>query len=185
MKLDDKLKPYFESKGQNADECILYLLACRHGLKYRCSEETFQFLDKEKMIKLNFMTNTIIPLVGIYDGEVVELNVDYEAVIEQEVRERIDEYRSMFKGIRSGSIGEKQKVITMLTQFCIQNQKSFDDVLLVTKAYMSYTDFKVISNADNFISKLDKEGNEISLLKIAFEEQDMSSQSTERTYKMI
>ena len=50
---------------------------------------------------------------------------------------------------------------------------------------MSYTDFHLISNADNFISKLDKDGNEISLLKMAIEEQDMSSDTDVRTYKVI
>ena len=54
-----------------------------------------------------------------------------------------------------------------------------------TKIYMSYTDFHLISNADNFISKLDKSGQEVSLLKLALEEQSMTNHSESRTYKVI
>ena len=92
----------------------------------------------------------------------------------------------MFKGIRTGSIGIKSKVIDLLTQFCLQHNKSFDDILIATKVYMQYTETKLISNADNFISKLDKDGNEISLLLMALEEQSFGeSDSGQRTYKVL
>jgi len=185
VEINKQLRLFLESKGQNVDECIIYLLSCRHDLKARCSEETFQFLEKNKFIKLNLLTNKIMCLIGIYEGESIDIP-DVDLSIEQIVKDRVDEYRSMFKGIRSGSIGIKQKVIELLTQFCLQNSKSFDEVLEATKVYMSYTDTKLISNADNFITKLDKDGNEISLLKMAFEEQGFSDEdSGQRTYKVI
>lgn len=184
MEINHKLRPFFESKGQNADDCILYLLAKKHGLKYKCSEETFEFLSNLRFITLNLLTNVIICTVGVYEGETITLP-EVDLTVEQTIRERIDEYRQLFKGIRSGSIGEKQKVINLLTQFCLENNKSFDQVLETTKIYMSYTDFHLISNADNFISKVDKNGDEISLLKIAMEEQDMNGDSEQRTYKLI
>lgn len=184
IEINPKLKSFIESKGFDVDECLVYLIARRHDLKCRCSEDVFQFLERNKLIMLNLLTNKIIPTVGIYEGEEIKLP-EIDLSIEQEVRDRIDEYRSMFKGVRSGSIGVKQKVIELLVQFCLQNQVSFDDVLEATKVYMSYTDFQMISNADNFISKLDKSGQEISLLKMALEEQSMSSDTEERTYKVL
>lgn len=185
MKLNTKLLTYVESKGQDVSDTLMYLLACKHELKHRCSEETFQFLSESKFIRLNLLNNKIEVLIGLYEGEEIHLP-DIDLSVEQVVRERIDEYRSMFKGIRTGSIGEKQKVINMLTQFCLQNNKTFDDVLLVTKVYMQYTDTQMISNADNFISKIDRNGDEISLMKMAFEEQGFGEDySTQRTYKMI
>lgn len=185
LQISEKLKAYLESKGQDIDECILYLLACRHKLKYRVGEESFRFLESNKMVKLDLLTNTIIPLIGIYEDEIVDLP-EIDLSVEQVIRDRVDEYRSMFKGIRTGSIGIKSKVIDLLTQFCLQHNRSFDDILMATKVYMQYTETKLISNADNFISKLDKDGNEISLLLMALEEQSFGeSDSGQRTYKVI
>ena len=183
-KLSTTLISFLESKNQDLNECLLYLFSCRHDLKSRCSEETFQFLEKYKLIKLDLISNKIIPLVGIYEGEIINLP-EVDLSIEQEIRDRIDEYRSMFKGVRTGSIGVKSKVTDLMIQFCLRNNKTFDEVLLATKVYMQYTDFKLISNADNFISKLDKDNNEISLLLMALEEQSMTEDSGQRTYKVI
>lgn len=184
MEINKKLVEYLESRVSFYKEALLYLLARRHDLPCKISEEAFQFLQDEKMIMLNFATNSIIPTIGIYEGEEVRLP-EIDLSIEQEIRDRVDEYRQLFKGVRTGSIGIKQKVIDLLIQFCRANAVSFDDVLLATRSYMSYTDFAVISNADNFISKLDKSGQEISLLKMAIEEQSMDSDTSERTYKLI
>ena len=184
MELNKKLKNFIENSGQDLNECLLYLFSIKYGLKYRVSEETFQFLEKSKIIELDFTTNSIILLMGLYEGEIVNLP-EIDLTVEQDIRDRVDEYRSLFKNVRSGSIGVKAKVIQLLIQFCKLNNKTFDEVLEATKVYMSYTDFHLISNADNFISKLDKDGNEISLLKMAIEEQDMSSDTDVRTYKVI
>ena len=184
MTISKKLINFIKSKTSNIDECLIYLLACKHDLKTRCSEEAFQILVENKLIKLDLQSNKIITLIGIYEGEIVNLP-EVDLSIEQEIRDRIDEYRSMFKGIRTGSIGIKSKVSDLLVQFCLQNNKTIDDVVVVTKVYMSYTDFKLISNADNFISKLDKDGKEISLLGMAFEEQSFENQTNVRTYKVI
>ena len=74
----------------------------------------------------------------------------------------------------------------MLSQFCLQKNKTFDEVITVTKVYMQYTDTQMISNADNFISKIDRNGDEISLMKMAFEEQSFGNvDNGERTWKAI
>jgi len=184
MELNQKLISFVQSKTKDWNEVLLYLLARRHDLDVRCSEEVFQFMERNKLIQLNLLTNKIIPLVGVYEGDVVELP-DIDLSVEQEIRDRVNEYRSLFAGVRTGSIGVKQKVIELLVQFCLQNQVSFDKVLEATKIYMSYTDFHLVSNADNFISKLDKSGQEISLLKMAIEEQDMNNHSEDRIYKVL
>lgn len=184
MGISETLKSYILNKGFDVDECILYLLARRHRLKCKISEEAFRFLQLENFIQLDFASNEIIPTIGIYENEQVNLpEIDFS--IEQIIKERVDEYRQLFKGIRTGSIGVKSKVVELLTQFCLQNNVTFDEVLEATKIYMSYTDFHLISNADNFISKLDKSGQEVSLLKLALEEQSMTNHSESRTYKVI
>lgn len=184
VQLSQKLKTYIESKGQDVSECLLYLFSCRFELNYKCSEETFQFLSENQFIKLNLMSNKIITLIGLFEDEEINLP-DIDLSVQQIVAERIDEYRKLFKGIRTGSIGEKQQVIQLLTQFCLENNVTFDQVLETTELYMDYTERHLVSNADNFILKTDKNGNSISLLKIALEEQEMSGSSENRTWKTI
>ena len=186
MTLNKELVRFLNSSVQDLDECLIYLLACRHNLKTRVSEETIQFLEKKNLIHLDLLSNEIVCTAALYEGESGEtLEIDRQQIVQEEITSRVDEYRKLFKNIRSGSIGDKQKVISQLTRFCLLHNKTFDEVLQVTKLYMEYTEFKLISNADNFISKLDKDGKEVSLLLMAFEEQDMESNSSDRTYKMI
>ena len=185
--INSKLKSFLVStECPDVNEALIYLLACKHELKARVSEEVFSFLQQKKMIKLNLLNNKIECLVAIYEHEDFTIDFDDTSAIEEEVRTRIDEYRQMFKGIRANSIGIKAKVVELMTRFCIQHKVSFDDVLMATKVYMQYVDdIKLMSNADNFITKLDKEGNEISLLQMAIEEQSMDNNSVSRSYKVI
>lgn len=186
MEINKKLKIWLKQNScPDVEEALMYLLACRHELKFRVSEEIFMFLQKKNMIKLNLISNKIVCLTAIYEDEEFNEEIDDNTEIETTVKDRIDEYRQLFKGVRSNSIGIKAKVIELMTRFCIQNNVSFDDVLMATKVYMQYTDIKVVSNADNFISKLDKDGNEISLLQMAIEEQSMDSHTSNQTYKAI
>jgi hypothetical protein len=185
--LNKKLIGFLEQNHcPDINEALVYLLACKHELKTRVSEEVFEFLQKKNLIKLNLVINKIVPLTAIYEGEEFELSVDDNLKIEEEIKQRVDEYRQLFKGIRSNSIGVKSKVVEMLTKFCIENSIDFDTVVLSTNVYMQYVDnIKLVPNADNFISKLDKDGNEVSLLKMAIEEQSMDSNTDVRTYKVI
>lgn len=171
MMLNNELVEFIKAKGYE-DECLLYLLAIRHGLKCKISEEGFQFLVRENLVKLNLLTNQIVLQIGLYEGEEVNIS-EIDLSVEQEIRSRVDEYRKLFKGIRTNSIGDKQKVISLLIQFCINNSVSFDTVLDVTKHYIDNTEYKL--NADNFISRIDKSGEELSALKTAVEEYSMSS----------
>ncbi len=182
--INEKLIDFISAKYGSPNEILLYLLSLRHNLNYKLSEEGFRFLQKENLIKLDLVTGKIVSTTGLYEGEEFVFE-EVDTSIEKQIRERIDEYRSLFKGVRSGSIGQKQKVIDLLIDFCHSNQKTFDEVLEVTKVYMSYTDFNLISNADNFISKIDHTGKEVSLLTMAFEEQDMKSVSEDKTYKIL
>jgi len=187
MEINVKLKRYLISAGcPDLNEALIYLLACRHDLKARVSEEVFSFLQQKRMIQLNLLSNKIVCLTAIYENEDFTQDFEDTSDIEEEVKLRIDEYRQLFKGIRPNSIGVKAKVIELMTRFCIQNRVTFDDVLVATKVYMQYVDdIKLMSNADNFISKLDKDGNEISFLQMAIEEQSMDNNSPSRSYKLI
>lgn len=177
MKLKEELVAYFKALGYN--DCILYLLACKHGLDAKISEEEFKFLADNKYIQRDIGQNKIICLIGLYEGEedFVELNFKNS----QEIPLRINEYRNKFKfpSIRTGMMGDKQTCIDNMIRFCSENNVTFDDVLLVTDVFIQYTETRFLPNADNFIYSF-QNGKEISKLKIAFEEQD--GIGTERTY---
>lgn len=158
-------------KQTNFDDALLYLLACKHDLKYRCSEETFSFLIDQNLIKLNLLTNKIILLTGIYEGEELNL-VEVDSSLEEEIKSRVNEYRSLFKGVRNMSMGDKSTVVELLINFCSTYNKTFDEVLDITKYYIANTNPKIIFNADNFICKLDKD-KYVSPMYAMFEEFDI------------
>lgn len=184
IKINEKLFDFLTSSKFDVSECLVYLFAAKYGLKAKISEEAFRFLQENNLIHFDFVKNRICISCGLFEGEQVVLPI-FDPSFEKEIRDRVDEYRSLFKGIRSGSIGVKQKVTDLLVKFCLAHNKTIDEVVKTTEIYMSYTDTKMISNADNFIHKVDKDGNEISLLLLAFEEQDMDSISDQRTYKVL
>lgn len=85
------------------------------------------------------------------------------------VRSRIEEYRSLFKGLRVGAMGNKQLCIEYLSKFMTLNNKTFDEILVVTNWYLGRTQYP--KNADNFIYHTDSNsGKEKSLLETIFEE---------------
>jgi len=184
VKIDTQLFDFLSSSGFDVSECLIYLFAAKYGLKAKISEEAFRFLQESSLIHFDFVKNRICISSGLFEGEQIILPV-FNPSFEKEIRDRVDEYRSLFKGIRSGSIGVKSKVADLLVKFCLAHHKTIDEVIKTTEIYMSYTDTKMISNADNFIQKLDKDGNEVSLLLLAFEEQDMHSITEQRTYKVL
>lgn len=86
-----------------------------------------------------------------------------------DVDERIDEYRTLFKGYRVGNMGNKQNCISMLRRFIYEHKVEFNEILHATQYYIQNTDPKYITNAENFIYKIDPKG-EISKLYDILEE---------------
>ena len=178
MKIKEELIAYFKALGY--DQCLLYLLACKHGLQCTISEEEFKFLADNKYIQRNILENKIICLLGLYEGE-DDVKVDVDLGVIHDITSRIDEYRKKFKfpSVRQGMMGDKNTCIENMIRFCTENKVTFDDVLLVTDVFIQYTETRYLPNADNFIYSL-QNGKEISKLKIAFEERE--GEGVTRTY---
>lgn len=104
-------------------------------------------------------------MIGLYEGEegITINNELYDTIVE-----RVEEYRKLFKGIRPGSMGNRQKIIEDLTRFCNKFNKTFDEILEVTQWYISRTQY--CPNADNYIYYIDKDGKEKSRLEVSFDE---------------
>lgn len=137
------------------------------GLDVTTSEEIYYFLSKNKYIQRDFnQGGKIVCTIGLYkDEDDIELGTDTIDL----VRSRIEEYRSLFKGLRVGAMGNKQLCIEYLSKFMTLNNKTFDEILDVTKWYLGRTQYP--KNADNFIYHTDSNsGKEKSLLETIFEE---------------
>lgn len=85
------------------------------------------------------------------------------------VRSRIEEYRSLFKGLRVGAMGNKQQCIDNLARFCTIHNKTFDEILEVTRYYLTNNQYP--ANADNYIFHTDPiSGKEKSRMEVSFDE---------------
>lgn len=169
MELSTELKKWSKTIPVNSDQAILFLLAIKHNLNVNATEEIFEYLSKNKIIQRDFINNKIIVTIPIYEGELGEkLNIDSSVL--NTIEERYQEYRILFKGIRSGSMGNIETVKEYLQRFCIQNNKTFDEVLNITERYIKELGGSFTPNADNFIYDIDKNNKERSKLKMAFEE---------------
>lgn len=155
------------------DQGILFLVACKSNLQCQISESQFSILIKEHIIERNYENNSINVLIPLFISDKDELKIEDIARLtnlREEIDRRVDEYRSLFKGIRAGSIGTKNN-IKMLLQSWFNNNKEYDfnDVLSATRFYIETEDPKYVSNADNFISTI-KNGKHISKLLMVLED---------------
>lgn len=167
MELKSGLRQLFQNKGVDVDETISFLLAIKHNLNVATSEEIYVFLSKNKYIARDYDTGKIVCLIGLYQDE--EDNFTLESNLYEEVSSRINEYRQLFKSIRTGAMGSKSQCIEDICRFCVTHNKTFDQVLEVTSYYLQNTQYAC--NADRFIYHIDSiSGKEKSRIETIFEE---------------
>jgi hypothetical protein len=77
--------------------------------------------------------------------------------IDQEIQDRIEEYRCLFENTRGkGETGSRSLVLRNLLKFFNEHTNyTFDDLLSITKEYIAefYGDFRYIKQADYFLYK--------------------------------
>lgn len=123
-------------------------------------------LEKEKYIKILKTTCVLrqksLKLIEQFKMESdVSLEKTTNVVTEAEIKERVQEYRILFKGIKPGSMGSKRGCIDNLIKWFKENPEySFEDVLKATKLYINtQNDIRYIQKANYFIYKQD--GNKV------------------------
>lgn len=179
MKLN-KYLIYSLGENKNANDILLFLVALHFNLKYKPEESSFKFLVDKGWITLDMINSKILPTIEIFKD--VELIVDDGRTIQlgsriDEVHLKIDEYRSLFKGIRPKSIGVKQEVISLLERFLmIYKDVTMDDIINVTREYIS-REGPYSKNADNLIFSTNQNGKEESLLGVLIEEKGLNTDS--------
>jgi hypothetical protein len=132
------------------DKGILILLAIYHGIStlYLEAEEDLDILYRHKILYVNDKGETVINY-NLYKQSKPLSEID------KEIREHLEEYREIFRGIRKNSIGNKRACEKKLKKFMIETDLSMPDIIQLAQQHVSIEDYP--SNADNFLYKTKKD----------------------------
>ncbi len=165
--VNQKTKQYLESLGFD-DSVLLFLIACKLGLECTISDKQFTKLIEHNLIARDYISDSkvIKVLIPIFEGDTGEQLLDLSNIVFD-----VDLYRKRFKGIRLGSMGNKETCQSYLTRWLVNNSEyTFDDVISAVDYYIANTDSQYVSKADNFIYAIDNKGKEFSRLSMVIED---------------
>jgi len=165
---------YLKSIGCT-EQTILFLIGTKLNFNVTVDDDQFVILIKHNIVERDYNNNLIKVKIPLFSDDKDNFDIKddvYRIVnINNEVENRVSEYRSLFRGIRAGGIGSVNVVKTLLISWLIKNKEyTFNDILKATEYYVSNEDKKFISNADNFIFSIDKNGNTVSKLLMVIED---------------
>lgn len=178
ISINENTKLYLQSLGFD-DSVLLFLVACKLELQSTIGDKEFGKLIEHGVIARDYIADskTIKVLIPIFEGEDGDKMLDISNISFD-----IDIYRKLFKGIRIGSMGNKETCHSNMIRWLVNNNEYiFDDVLLAVNYYIQNTDRQYISKADNFIYADDIKGKEFSRLTMVLE--DMGD--TQQQYKLV
>jgi len=181
MRLNENSRLYLKSLGFD-DSVLLFLIACKLELfEVPCtiSDKEFGQLIEKEIIARDYISDrrTIKVLIPLFEGE------DGDKILDiSNISFDIEIYRKLFKGIRLGSMGNRESCHSNMVRWLVNNPEyTFDDVLLAANYYIQNTDRQYISKADNFIYADDAKGKEFSRLSMVIEDMGETSEQ----YKLV
>lgn len=148
---------------------LSYLFSIRHELNWDIpiDDEDLQQLLKDRVITRDYIKSSFILNVPFYENDIL---TDIILDTSNNIDDRINEYRHLFKDARVGNMGNKTTVISLMKQFLHSHKNvTFDDILSATAYYIQNTDSTYVNNAENFIYKV-VNGVAISKLETVLEE---------------
>lgn len=156
------------SHNLNNDE-ILILKILSEG--FNTNNVDFNKLEENKYIKI-IGENIVIRQKG--KKLVKDLNKNLSKTDEEYIKNNINEFRKVFKGLKPGSMGSLQSCKEKLTKWFEENPNyNFNDVIKAAKIYIkSVNDLRFLQRADYFIYKQDKNGTINSTLSAFIDEID-------------
>lgn len=154
--------------GYNPDLMIMTLLQIQHHIPLPINQDHLMWLSQEKLVSRNKEGQVTLTFALYEDQEEPEIKAK---VLNDEVESRVNEYRHLFKGIRTSSMADRKVVTEYLKRFMEEEEVKFDDIIRVTTSAIQTADLKYFPNADNFIYSV-RGNKEISQLRTAFEEHD-------------
>lgn len=137
-----------ELKVDNVDACVLYLLAIKHKLdksRIKITIEDIRKLLSNKLIIRYFQDDGFEEIVN-FNFDKVDQVTDFDKFI--------DTYRSKFKGIKTGVMGDKAAVKAKMIRWLTSNPSfTEDDILNAVEHYLNTTQYLYVMRADYFIYK--------------------------------
>lgn len=173
---------------------IMYFQSIKSFANITVDKEDLEWLSDNKWIKLNsdygfevrekfveFLDRLDESLLGVKREVFEDLEESKKIKVENikaglEIKDWIDEYRGLFKGLKPGSIGDKGACLNKMVKF-FENYPEFADkdiILSATRKYIQHeaiSNYKYIQKAHYFIYKqVGTKDNEISNLASFCEE---------------
>ena len=176
MRLKEGLRQMFFNSGFNPDQMLITILQLYHNIALPINQDHLFWLAEHKYV-YRAIDGKFELTFAIYQDE-DEPEIRNKELILQDLSKLVKQYRDLFKGIRSNSIGDKNTVIENLSRFIFDEETDMERIIEVTRRYMENTDMSRMYNADNFIYTV-KNGKEVSPLRTAFEEYEETSQNSQ------
>lgn len=165
-------------------EEFVMLLSIVEDFDYFDDNKILKCLEEKNFIKLRtssviirnktkLFINSISKEIDIIGSKVEIISKRTQREVNDEVKQRVEEYRNVFKGYKAGSMGSPTACKNNLSEFLKQNtQYNLDDVIKAAKLYINtVNDFTYLQRADYFIYKQDKNKNVISTLEAYIDEE--------------
>lgn len=175
-------KDILDDKDLSFEE-ICHLIALQEDYEFELKEDILNNLEIKKYIKLKTKTivtrQKCINLINSlkkeidYIGDKVQLvtkKTDRE--VNAEIENRVGEYRKIFKGYKTGSMGSLSNCKTNLSTFLKNNPEyTLDDIMNAAKVYVNSVDnFRYLQRADYFIYKQQADKSWVSTLEAYIDE---------------
>lgn len=146
-----------------------YLLSIKHELNWDVpiDDEDLNKLLKDRVITRDYIKSSFILNVPFYENDIL---TDIILDTSNNIENRVNEYRHLFKDARVGNMGVKTTVVSLLKQFLHSHKDvTFDEILAATAYYIQNTESTYVMNAENFIYKI-VNGTTVSKLETVLEE---------------
>lgn len=151
--IDKNLLNYIE-QFDDKEQVFCLLTTLRHPdfkLGYILSPSTLFKLIEDGIVSKDYITSRYTLMISYYEDDEGVATPQYSSVV-KDIKEHIDDYRTLFKGFRVGSMGNKQECINKMIDFILNHNTTLDAVIEATMYYLERENPEYIMNADNFIS---------------------------------
>lgn len=151
--IEKRLFDYIE-QFDDKEQVFCFLTTLRHPefrLGYILSPSTLFKLIEDGIVSKDYITSRYSLMVSYYEDDMNVITPQYSSIA-KEIRDHIDDYRSLFKGFRVGSMGNKQECINKMIDFILNHNTTLEQVIEATMYYLERENPEYVMNADNFIS---------------------------------
>jgi hypothetical protein len=173
MLINQSLKDKLKDVGLPVQQTIAYLLCTYFGIDVNIIKLSKPYILQLYRLGILEITKSGILVKGLFEDFTSD-KVTHQS-IEEIVSSNIDSYRSLFRGIKPGSLGNKQDCVSKMIRWMYTNPSyTFNDILNKTNSFiqikLARNEGIFIPQADYFIYKV-VNGEEKSTLSTIIDEE--------------